>query len=296
MSSHLFRAPKSPYLVPFDDSFRVAKAATGPRTEVSRKDEEKRLAKAIKKLRKLQRVLYADDRHALLLVFQAMDAAGKDGTVQAVMSGVNPAGCQVYSFKAPSAEELDHDFLWRVYLRLPERGRIGIFNRSHYEEVLVVRVHPEHLDAQNLPRRVRRPELWRERYRSIRHMEEHLAANGTVILKFWLNVSREEQRKRFIARIEDPKKHWKFSARDIEEAEHWDKYMEAYEDALNATSREWAPWYAVPADDKPFMRATVAEIVVDALTSLDMRFPGIDDSAKAVMHDAKQRIEAEASD
>jgi PPK2 family polyphosphate:nucleotide phosphotransferase len=205
-----------------------------------------------------------------------MDAAGKDGTIRAVMSGINPAGCQVYSFKVPSAEELDHDFLWRTAVRLPERGRIGIFNRSYYEEVLVVRVHPELLDAQRLPQRPDDlAELWRQRHESIRAHERHLAESGTVIVKFWLNVSKEEQRERFLDRIEEPEKNWKFSARDVHERGFWDAYMQAYEDALNATSRPWAPWYAIPADSKSTMRMTVAEILVETLESLDLRYPKV---------------------
>jgi PPK2 family polyphosphate:nucleotide phosphotransferase len=207
-------------------------------------------------------------------VFQAMDAAGKDGTIAAVTSGINPAGFQVYAFKQPSAEELDHDYLWRTASRLPERGRIGVFNRSYYEEVLVARVHPEFLDAQKLPWRPRDlDELWQGRYASIRDHEAHLARNGTVILKFWLNVSKEEQRQRFLARIDTPQKNWKFSVSDIEERRHWDRYMEAYEGALNATSRPWAPWYAVPADSKSFLRLTVARIILESFQSLRLEYP-----------------------
>ena len=224
-----------------------------------------------------QERLYADDRHSLLLVFQAMDAAGKDGTIKHVMSGVNPAGTQVTSFKAPSAEELDHDFLWRVARALPERGRVGIFNRSHYEEVLVVRVHPEYLDGQRLPSDTRGEELWRQRYESINGFERHLARNGTVIVKFFLNVSKREQRQRFLDRLDDADKTWKFNSGDVAERGHWDEYMTAYEDALSATSTEWAPWYVIPADRKSVMRALVANVVARTVDGMDLRFPEVPD-------------------
>ena len=266
---------QSPYLVPFDGSFRVREAPTHPGEEApGKKKNEEALREDVRELGRLQARLFALDRHAVLLVFQAMDAAGKDGTIRAVLSGVNPAGCQVYSFKVPSQEELDHDFLWRTARCLPERGRIGIFNRSYYEEVLVVRVHPEFLDRQNLPERPERLEdLWEERYRSIREHEEHLARNGTLILKFWLNVSRAEQRRRFLDRLDEPEKTWKFSPGDVVESRRWDDYMQAYEAALCATSRPWAPWYAIPADDKPYLRATVARLVRERIESLDLEYP-----------------------
>ncbi|MCA9614568.1 MAG: hypothetical protein KC586_17550, partial [Myxococcales bacterium] len=249
-----FQPPKSPWLVPFDGSFSLSKMRTQPKKADRGKDAEERneglLREHVAELYELQQKLFADDRFSLLLVFQAMDAAGKDGTIRAVMTGVNPAGCQVSSFKGPTHEELDHDFLWRVAKRLPERGRIGIFNRSHYEEVLVARVHPELLDAQRLPYRPEDGELWMGRFESIRAFEQHLARNGTVVLKFFLHVSKDEQRKRFLDRIEENDKNWKFNAGDVEERKHWDAYMAAYEEALNQTSRPWAPWYAIPADDK----------------------------------------------
>jgi len=270
MKPNPFEPVESPYLVPFDESFEVAQAPTAPPKSLSKKkDNRKALEPSIESLRGLQRKLYADDRFAILLVFQAMDAAGKDGTIRAVMSGINPAGCQVFSFKQPSREELDHEFLWRVYQRLPERGRIGIFNRSHYEETLVVRVHPEYLGSQRLPR-LDSQTIWNERLESIRNLERHLALNGTVVLKFWLNVSKEEQKQRFLDRIDEPEANWKFSKGDVEERKYWDDYMNAYELALNATSRSFAPWYAVPADDKPFMRRTVAEILVKTLERLPL--------------------------
>jgi len=224
----------SPYLVPFDGSFDRAAAPTAPPDEaVGKKALKKRLKGLVEEMAELQQMFYAHDRHSLLLVFQAMDAAGKDGTIRAVMSGVNPAGCEVHSFKQPSKEELDHDFLWRSATRLPERGRIGIFNRSYYEEVLVVRVHPEYLGGQQLPDAIDPQTIWDDRFDSIRDHEKHLARNGTVVLKFWLNVSREEQRQRFLARLDEPEKNWKFSAGDVRGRGHWD----AYEDALRATSR-----------------------------------------------------------
>ena len=247
----------------------------------------------MEELAELQRVLYAADRRALLLVFQAMDAAGKDGTIRAVFSGVNPAGFQVSAFKQPSAEELDHDFLWRCVRRLPERGRIGVFNRSYYEEVLVVRVHPEYLAAQRLPDPKPSRKLWERRYRSIREHEAHLARNGTVVLKFWLNVSREEQKRRFLDRIDEPEKQWKFSTGDVRERAHWDRYMAAYEDALNATSRPHAPWYAIPADDKPFLRVQVAEIVVKALRAMGLRYPEVGEAKRQELRDMRGILEEE---
>ena len=228
-----------------------------------------------------QRTLYAHDHHAILLIFQAMDAAGKDSTIRAVTSGINPAGCQVFSFKQPSSLELEHDFLWRTTRCLPERGRIGIFNRSYYEEVLVVRVHPELLNYQKISDTYNPKTIWKERFESIREHEQHLARNGTVILKFWLNVSKEEQKRRFLSRIEVPEKNWKFSSGDVEERKHWHDYMNAYEEALNATSRPWAPWYAIPADDKPFMRLVVAEIIVKTLESLELRYPKLNKTERA---------------
>jgi PPK2 family polyphosphate:nucleotide phosphotransferase len=272
----VFQACDSPYLVPYDGSFRVSEAATYPPDNAPDKKGSKALLKSlVRELYELQRVLYADDKYAVLLIFQAMDAAGKDGTIRAVMTGVNPAGFQVYSFKQPSREELDHDFLWRTSVRNPERGRIGVFNRSYYEEVLVVRVHPEFLDSQKLPTPIDLDQIWNTRYRSIAAHEEHLAQNGIVLIKFWLNVSKEEQKNRFLSRLNDPEKHWKFSSGDVHERGYWDQYMAAYQDALNATSRPWAPWYAIPADSKPYMRYQVAKIVVDNLKSLDLKYPSV---------------------
>jgi len=290
----------SPYLVPFDGSFHVAGAPTAPGEDApGKKANRKHLKELRERLSDLQRTLYAQDRISLLLVFQAMDAAGKDGTVRAVMEGVNPTGCQVFSFKQPSALELDHDFLWRTSKRLPERGRIGIFNRSYYEEVLVVRVHPEYLAAQRLPGAADPTgadldRLWKERYESIRDHERHLVRNGTVILKFWLNVSKAEQRERFLARLDEPQKHWKFSAGDVRERQSFDAYMSAYEDALNATSCPQAPWYAIPADDKPFMRTCVADLIVRRLESLGLHYPRVTRETKATFEEMRHRLESES--
>jgi PPK2 family polyphosphate:nucleotide phosphotransferase len=288
-------AVKSPYLVAFDGSFKLRKSATAPPKGAPDKAAAKaQLADLVDDLEALQKLLYADDRHALLLVFQAMDAAGKDSTIRAVLSGVNPAGCQVFNFKAPSREELDHDFLWRSARNLPERGRIGVFNRSYYEEVLVVRVHPEYLKDEKLPDV---PEdlgdLWEERYQSIRDHELHLARNGTVVIKFWLHVSREEQKRRFLDRLEEPEKNWKFEEGDVSERRHWQAYMRAYEDALNATSRPWAPWYAIPADDKPYMRMCVADIIVRTLQALKLRYPKLAPEQKKHFGAMRRQLERE---
>ncbi len=232
------------------------------------------LEEHIQKLSLLQSMLYACDQNAVLLIFQAMDAAGKDGAIKHVMSGVNPQGCEVFSFKHPSAEELDHDFLWRTTQRLPERGRIGIFNRSYYEEVLIVRVHPEILRGERLPTRLLDDNaIWRERFRSILNLESHLHHNGTRIVKFFLHVSKEEQRKRFLRRIDEPDKNWKFSQADIEERKLWNDYMDAYEECLSATSTKHAPWYVVPADDKLNARLIISQILVDTLASLKLSYP-----------------------
>jgi PPK2 family polyphosphate:nucleotide phosphotransferase len=232
------------------------------------------LAEHVHKLSAQQSLLYASDTYSLLLIFQALDAAGKDSAIKHVMSGVNPQGCQVYSFKHPSAEDLDHDFLWNATRRLPERGRIGIFNRSYYEEVLVVRVHPEILHAQRLPLELAdHKSIWRERYASIVNLEDHLYRNGTRILKFFLHLSKEEQRKRFLKRIDTPEKNWKLSLADIEERKYWKQYQHAFEDCLSATSTHTAPWYVVPADDKPTAQLIVSHVIVDALKSLKMKYP-----------------------
>jgi PPK2 family polyphosphate:nucleotide phosphotransferase len=288
----LFDPVESPHLVPFDDGFKLRKLQTDPDDNPGKDANAAGLAHSIEKLSKLQEKLYAQHHYSVLVVFQAMDAAGKDGTIRAVMTGINPQGCQVYAFKAPNAEELDHDFLWRVTNALPERGRIGIWNRSHYEEVLVVRVNPKFLDAQHLPRR---PEdlddLWRERYESIAAAEKHWARNGCVILKFFLNVSQNEQHKRFLERVTDPEHFWKFNSTDMAESKKWDRYMDAYQDALAATSKPWAPWYVIPADSKSYMRRAVAEIIVGTLKQLHLEYPTLPEREIAEL----QRVKAELS-
>jgi PPK2 family polyphosphate:nucleotide phosphotransferase len=240
----------------------------------SEKEYRKLLEQHIEELNSLQQRHYASNTFALLVIFQAMDAAGKDGIIRHVMSGINPQGCQVFSFKHPSAAELDHDFLWRTTQCLPERGRIGVFNRSYYEEVLIVRVHPEILRSQAIPAGLLSEEtVWQERYRSIRNFEEHIHRNGTKVIKFFLHISKEEQRKRFLARIDDPRKNWKFGLADMKEREFWKDYMKAYEDCLGATSTRDAPWFVVPADDKKNARLIAAQIVLDTLRGLDPRYP-----------------------
>jgi PPK2 family polyphosphate:nucleotide phosphotransferase len=234
------------------------------------------LAEGVKRLAELQDKLYAQDKWALLLIFQAMDAAGKDGTIKHVMSGVNPTGCQVFSFKAPSAEELDHDFMWRTLRSLPERGRIGIFNRSYYEEMLVVRVHPELLHAQKLPPVLLTDDIWKERFEDVRNIEHYLSRNGVVIRKFYLHVSKEEQRRRFLERLHQDDKNWKFSMADAKERNHWNDYQEAYEDMIQHTATDHAPWYVVPADHKWFTRLVVAGAIVDALQDLELHYPTVD--------------------
>jgi PPK2 family polyphosphate:nucleotide phosphotransferase len=238
---------------------------------------KKLLQDRIEKMSDLQAVLYASNRYAVLLIFQAMDAAGKDSAIKHVMSGVNPQGCQVFSFKHPSAEELDHDFLWRTTRSLPERGRIGIFNRSYYEEVLIVKVHPELLEAEGVPDAARGQKLWKQRYRSICDLEAHLHRNGTRIVKFFLHLSKEEQRLRFLARIDEPDKNWKFSRGDVEERKFWKNYMNAYEDCLSATSTSESPWYVVPADDKKNARLIISQILLDTLRQLKLEYPRITD-------------------
>jgi len=249
------------------------------------------LAASVELLAKLQDKLYAQDRWAVLIIFQAMDAAGKDGAIKHVMSGVNPQGCEVSSFKAPSAEELDHDFLWRCAKRLPERGRIGIFNRSYYEETLVVRVHPNFLAGQKLPPDVETKDLWKRRFQDITNFERYLSHNGILMLKFFLHVSKEEQRQRFLARIDDPGKNWKFSLNDVREREHWDEYMDAYEDTIRHTASKLAPWYVVPADNKWFTRLVVASAIVTNLNGLDLDYPTLDEEGLKALAEAKQALE-----
>ena len=272
------KADINQFLVPETGNIRLNDCPTkvAPLYE-SKKAYKKLLKKQVKELSAQQHLQYAHDKYSLLLVFQAMDAAGKDGAIKHVMSGINPQGCQVFSFKQPSATELDHDFLWRSAKCLPERGRIGIFNRSYYEEVLVVRVHPEYLGGQKLPGDLNDTEtIWQGRYQSIVDHEDHLHRNGTRIVKFFLHLSEEEQRKRFVKRIDDPEKNWKFSFGDVEERKHWRKYMGAYQACLNATSTNTAPWYVVPADDKKNARLLIAEIILETYRSLDMKYPVTD--------------------
>jgi len=253
-------------------------------------EAEEALAEGVKLLSKLQDTLYAQDRWAILIIFQAMDAAGKDSAIKHVMSGVNPQGCEVSSFKAPSAEELDHDFLWRCAKRLPERGRIGIFNRSYYEETLVVRVHENFLAAQKLPTKIKPKDLWQQRFDDICNFERYLTRNGVVILKFFLHVSKEEQQKRFLARIDDPAKNWKFSINDVHEREHWDEYMRAYEETIKHTATKYAPWYVVPADHKWFTRLVVAAAIVETLNALDLEYPSLSKEELKELDTAKQAL------
>ena len=273
----MFTPPDSRWSVPFDGSFDVRGHAAAPPPDVPGK---KRLRKAlnglIRELDELQYRLFVEDRRSLLLIFQALDAAGKDSTIRAVFRGVNPAGLQVTSFAEPSSLDLDHDFLWRTTRVLPQRGRLGVFNRSYYEEVLVVRVHPEILVPQRLPPIDDLEQVWEGRLASIRDHEAHLARNGTTVLKFWLNVSREAQAERLRDRVEGREKQWKFSMSDVRDRQHWDAYLDAYQCALNATSRPWAPWYAIPADNKPFMRLAVAEIIAAALRAMDPQLPHVE--------------------
>ena len=277
------------------DRFRLASfdCADTCGLDLDKDDAKTMLAGDIKRLAELQKRLYADGHWALLIVLQGMDAAGKDGVIAHVMSGLNPQGCEVRSFKAPSEEELAHGFLWRTAIRLPERGRIGIFNRSHYEEVLVVRVHPEMLERQKLPAKLISKDIWTQRFKDIRAFERHLARNGVAVLKFFLHISREEQRQRLLARLDEPVKRWKFSMNDVAERKLWDKYMAAYEDMIRATSRPEAPWYVVPADNKPFARLVVAAAMIETLQSLDLQFPGIAGAALKELQKVRAALEAE---
>ncbi|MDI1230285.1 MAG: polyphosphate kinase 2 family protein [Methylobacter sp.] len=260
----------------------------------SKKKYHKLLKEQVKELSSLQRLHYASNQYAVLLIFQAMDAAGKDGAIRHVMSGVNPQGCQVFSFKHPSATELDHDFLWRTSQNLPERGRIGIFNRSYYEEVLIVRVHPEILRSQGLPEELLDEKtIWQKRYRSIADLENHLYRNGTRIIKFFLHLSKEEQRKRFLERIDEPEKNWKFSAADLEERKFWNQYMRAYETCLSATSTTNAPWYVVPADDKKNARLIISQIILDTFKGLNMHYPKADAKRQQELLSIRHRLTKE---
>lgn len=257
-------------------------------------DAVRKLKAGILQLAKYQDILYAQNNYSLLIIFQAMDAAGKDSTIKHVMSGVNPQGCQVFSFKAPSEEELDHDYLWRSMRALPERGRIGIFNRSYYEELLIVRVHPEILKKQQLPSFPKGDQIWKQRFEEINNFEKYLVNNGVIILKFFLNVSKSVQRKRFLERIDSPEKNWKFSASDLQERRFWDDYMNAYEEVFNHTSTEFAPWYIVPADRKWFTRLIVADIICQKLQELNLQYPKISEEYKRKLSEAKKALEAES--
>jgi len=276
--------------------FRLKEFAPGETLGLKHREGIKDLAaetlqEEIEHLSKMQDKLYAQDRWGLLLIFQAMDAAGKDGTIKHVMSGINPQGCQVYSFKAPSPEELDHDFLWRTSRCLPERGRIGIFNRSYYEEVLAVRVHPEFLEKQRLPPRLVTNQIWKERFEDISSFERYATRNGIAIRKFFLNVSRDEQKKRFLERLDNPDKNWKFSMADARERERWDDYMAAYEDMIRHTASGHAPWYVVPADNKWFTRLVVAAAVIEALDDMNLAYPKVDDEKRKELEAARSMLE-----
>lgn len=269
-------------------------AGNGDIPERERKEQAAGLLAAdVSDLAKMQELLWASDTWSMLVIFQAMDAAGKDGAIKHVMSGVNPQGVEVSSFKKPSAEELDHTFLWRCMKRVPERGRIGIFNRSYYEEVLVVRVHEQLLDAQRIPGITARPRTWTDRFDDINAFERHLTRNGTAIVKFFLHISRSEQRKRFLSRIDEPDKHWKFSPADVAERQHWDAYMSAYEEAITATSTEHAPWYVVPADKKWVSRAIIAAVLAGTIRGLGLKWPAIDDATRRQIEEARRLLDAE---
>jgi PPK2 family polyphosphate:nucleotide phosphotransferase len=287
------RKYSDPYRVTDGSKFRLKRVDPSDTLQLGSDDKPKAkaaLARGIEVLAKLQDKLYAQDRWSMLIVFQAMDAAGKDGAIKHVMSGINPQGCEVSSFKSPSAEELDHDFLWRCAKRLPERGRIGIFNRSYYEETLVVRVHQEFLAGQKLPQKLRTKDLWQQRFEDIANFEHYLTRNGTVVLKFFLHVSKKEQQRRFLERIENPAKNWKFSINDVHEREHWDEYMVAYEETIRNTATKYAPWYVVPADNKWFTRLVVAAAIVEALNALDLEYPSLNKEELKELEAAKEAL------
>jgi PPK2 family polyphosphate:nucleotide phosphotransferase len=283
----------APYCVANGKKFRLREFDPADTGKVSSEDKPRAkewLESDIRTLAELQDVLYAQDRWSVLLIFQAMDAAGKDGAIKHVMSGVNPQGCQVFSFKSPSAEDLNHDYLWRCMKCLPERGRIGIFNRSYYEETLVVRVHPELLEKEKIPRQLITKSIWEKRYQDIRHFERYLTRNGVVIRKFFLYVSREEQKKRFLERLDNPAKNWKFSAADMRERGFWNEYMAAYEDTIRHTATDYAPWYVVPADNKWFTRVVVAAALIDVLSSLKLQYPALSPAQQKELAAAKKAM------
>jgi PPK2 family polyphosphate:nucleotide phosphotransferase len=295
MNTKQFRALAKPYVVRDGDRFALKNFnPKGPGPRATQHDAKKFLCKGVETLSGLQERLYAQDRWGVLLIFQAMDAAGKDSAIKHVMSGVDPVGCQVYSFKAPSSEELDHDFMWRTSKALPERGRIGIFNRSYYEETLVVRVHPRFLIRQRLPAELITQNIWKERFQDINAFERYLTRNGFLIRKFFLNVSRAEQRRRFLARLDRPEKNWKFSMGDLAERDRWRSYMTAYEDMIRRTATPRAPWVVVPADDKKFARTVIVAAIIDALNGLDLEFPPLDAEQKRDLARARRQLQREA--
>jgi PPK2 family polyphosphate:nucleotide phosphotransferase len=293
---HRAREFAKPFRIEDGDKFRLKDVDPADTLHLGKEDKpraQEALSMGVELLEQFQDLLYAQDRWALLLIFQAMDAAGKDGTIKHVMSGVNPQGCQVTAFKAPGAVALDHDYLWRCNMALPERGRIGIFNRSYYEDTLVVRVHKELLENQKIPARLLGDDLWNERFRDIRNYEKYLSHNGIVVRKFFLHVSRKEQKKRFLERLENPEKNWKFSASDIRERAYWDDYMKAYEDTIRHTASKEAPWYVVPADNKWFTRVVVAAAIVETLDSLNLSYPELSDAAREQLLIAREQLEEE---
>jgi PPK2 family polyphosphate:nucleotide phosphotransferase len=295
MNSRQFRALAAPYVVKDGRRFRLKNFdPKGPGRSASHQGAKKFLKKSVLALSELQEKLYAQDRWGVLLIFQAMDAAGKDSAIKHVMSGVDPKGCQVYSFKSPSSEELDHDFMWRTSKALPERGRIGIFNRSYYEETLVVRVHPEYLGHEKLPTELITKNIWKERFEDINAFERYLSRNGYVIRKFFLNVSRAEQRRRFLERLDKPDKHWKFSMGDLAERERWRSYMMAYEETIRATATAHAPWVVIPADDKKFARTVVAAAVIDALNGLKLAYPTLNAGQEQDLTRARRALHRES--
>jgi len=287
------RKYSEPFCITNGKKFRLKDVDPGDTLEFDSDEKPKAqeaLATGVEVLAELQEKLWAQDRWSVLIIFQAMDAAGKDGAIKHVMSGVNPQGCEVTSFKAPSAEELDHDFLWRCAKRLPERGRIGIFNRSYYEETLVVRVHQNFLAGQKLPANLKTKNIWKRRFRDITNFERYLTHNGILVLKFFLHVSKEEQQKRFLARIDDASKNWKFSLNDVREREHWDDYMDAYEQTIRHTASKYAPWYVVPADNKWFTRLVVAAAIVESMNALDLEYPKLDEEQLKALQEAKKSL------
>lgn len=284
------------YCVGNGENFKLMDYPTDDYPELKKKEKKifkDLLQMSVETLSAMQDKMYAQDKWSLLLIFQAMDAAGKDGAIKHVMSGLNPQGCEVYSFKTPSAEELDHDFMWRCAKRLPERGRIGIFNRSYYEEVLVVKVHEQILQAQKIPQKLITENIWIERYQDIRNFEEHLYRNGTIVIKFFLNLSPSEQKKRFIERIDNPDKNWKFSASDTKERKYWNEYMNAYEQLIINTSTENSPWYVIPADDKPYTRIAVAAAIISAMDSMGLKYPEVSEEKVAELQKIREELLAD---